>query len=290
MITTRLNNRRRDAVFLCFHSVADKGPPFLSVRPEAFERQLAILKRLRFRSGTLADIDRLARGERPDAKLVFLTFDDGYRDNYLTARPLLDAYGFRALVFLIPPQVDRGDTLEWPRVERHAKAYPDVMRALTWTMVEEMAADGHQFGSHTLTHPSLPEVGGEQLRQELSDSRARIAERLGSCEAIAYPFGHWTQQIADAAGEIGYSYGLTLPDDSQLGASPLSIPRIPIDHRDDERLFRLKLTPQYRSFLLSPLKPAARWVLRHSRARQRTGVSVAGAPTRAPSSPGSGSS
>ena len=76
---------------------------------EAFERQLEHARELGFRSGRHDDLERLARGERVDERLVFLTFDDGYVDNHATARPLLEAYGFRGLIFLLPPRVDHGE-------------------------------------------------------------------------------------------------------------------------------------------------------------------------------------
>lgn len=263
-----LSNRSREAVFLCYHSIADDGPPFTSVTAEAFERQLSTLKQLGFRSGRHDDLARLARGERVDGRLAFLTFDDGHVDNHATARPLLEAYGFNALIFLLPPRVDGGKSLNWPRVEGRALRYPGVMRSLTWEQVGEMAADGHQFGSHTLTHPLLTELGDEDLRQELSDSRARITERLGRCDSIAYPFGVWDRRVAQAAADVGYSFGFTLPDGSQMSADPLTIPRISVDHRDDEQRFRRKLGATYRALSLSPCRPFARRVLRRSLAHE----------------------
>ncbi|HEX2071115.1 MAG TPA: polysaccharide deacetylase family protein [Thermoleophilaceae bacterium] len=271
MSRSALRNRSRDAVVLCYHSIADGGPPFLSIAPDAFERQLATLRRLGFRSGTLDDLAELAAGRRPDGRLAFLTFDDGFRDNYSTARPLLEAYGFRALIFLVPPLVDDGAPLAWPRVEGHLRAHPEIMRSMTWEMVGEMAAAGHRFGSHTLTHPRLPDLDDEALHAELSESRAAIERRLGDCAAVAYPFGVWTLRVAAAAAAAGYSHGFTLPYGAQLEAGPLTIPRVSVDHRDDERRFRLKLTAPYRALLLSRLKPAARRVLRRSPAHEAPG-------------------
>jgi peptidoglycan/xylan/chitin deacetylase (PgdA/CDA1 family) len=266
-----LRNRTRDAVFLCYHSIAQDGPPFLSVSPEAFERHLALLRRLGFRSGTLADLTQMAQGVRPPSKLAFLTFDDGYVDNHTTARALLNAYGFRAIVFVIPPLVNEGAPLAWPRVERYVDAHPEIMRSLTWTMIEELRADGHEIGSHTLTHPQLPDLSDDHLRDELVEPRRRIADQLGACEAIAYPFGEWSPRVAAAAAAAGYRMGFTLPYGAQRDADVLTIPRINVDHRDDERRFRLKLTAAYRRVLLSPLKPAARRMLRRSPAHEAAG-------------------
>jgi peptidoglycan/xylan/chitin deacetylase (PgdA/CDA1 family) len=276
-MTAPLRNRDRDAVFLCYHSVAEDGPPFVSIGPDAFERQLALLRRREFRSGTLDDLADLARGSRPDAKLVFLTIDDGYRDTFTIARPLLDAYGFRAIVFVIPPFLDGGAPLSWPRVERHVQSHPDVMRSMDWEMAATLADEGHAIGSHTLGHPVLPELDDERLAHELAESRAQLVDRLGGCDAIGYPFGLWTRRVADAAAAAGYSYGFTLPYGAQRDADALTVPRISVDHRDDERRFRQKLSPLYRRLMLSPIKPAARRLLGRSPAHQTAASGPGGA-------------
>ena len=262
MTRSPLGTRGSAAVFLAYHSIAPDGPPYTSVTPAAFERHLATLVRLGYRSGSMADLERLARGERTAGRLAFLTFDDGYRDNGDIARPLLEAHGFRGLFFVMPPFVDGGATLSWPRVEDRVREHPEVMRSLTWDTVEDMAAAGHEFGSHTLTHRALPELDGEELRQELLDSRRRVASRTGRCTSLAYPFGLWTQHVLAAAADAGYSFAFTLPYGAQPSAGPLCIPRLAVDHRDDERGFRRKLSPAYRAFHLSRLKPVARRVLR----------------------------
>lgn len=264
-MTNGLRNRDRGAVFLCYHSIAEDGPPFVSIRPEAFERQLALLRRRGFRSGTLAELAELARGGRPRAKLAFLAIDDGYRDTFTAARLLLDAYGFRALVFVIPPLLDGGGApLRWPRVEAHCESHPQIMRSMDWEMAGALAGEGHTIGSHTLSHPVLPDLDDERLTHELAESRAELARRLGGCEAIAYPFGLWTPRVARAAAGAGYTYGFTLPYGAQRDADALTIPRINVDHRDDERRFGQKLSPLYRRLMLSPLKPAVRRLLGRS--------------------------
>jgi peptidoglycan/xylan/chitin deacetylase (PgdA/CDA1 family) len=272
-MTSALRNRSRGAVFLCYHSIAEDGPPFVSIAPDAFERQLALLRRRGFRSGTLDDLADLARGQQPDAKLVFLTIDDGYRDTFTTARPLLDAYGFRAFVFVIPPFLeDGGASLSWPRVETHLRSHPQVMRSMDWEMAGTLADEGHTIGSHTLSHPVLPELDDERLAHELVESRGELTRRLGGCETIGYPFGLWAPRVAEAAKAAGYSYGFTLPYGAQHAADALTIPRIAVDHRDDERRFGQKLSPLYRRLILSPLKPAARRLLGRSPAHASSGA------------------
>jgi peptidoglycan/xylan/chitin deacetylase (PgdA/CDA1 family) len=255
-----LANRSRAVAFLCYHSVADEGPPFLSVPVATFERHLRIVERLGYRAGGRRELAAIAAGARPRHPLAFLTFDDGFADNAEAVASLLTQRGWTAQVFVLPPAVDRGGPLDWPEVRRRRAAHPRILRSLDWRSVETMAAAGIEFGSHTNTHRRLPELGDEELRQELLDSRRRIAARLGSCDSLAYPFGDWDARVADAARDAGYRFAFTLPSGAQLAATALSIPRVPIDHRDDDRRFAFKLSPLGRALLLSPAKAPARAV------------------------------
>jgi peptidoglycan/xylan/chitin deacetylase (PgdA/CDA1 family) len=262
-----LRNRSRRATFLCYHSIAAEGPRYLTVSAELFERQLAELQRRGLRSGGLPALAELAAGRRVEPT-VFLTFDDGFRDNYEAALPLLREYGFGAFVFVLPPLVDAGTPFEWPEVADDRARFPSTMRSVTWSMLEEMKEGGFEVGSHTLSHPHLPALGGEALREELWESRARIRKRLGSCDSLAYPFGEWSAEVAAAARDCGYRFAFSLPTHGgQRGATPLSIPRINVDYRDDEGRLAGKLSPLGKRIFLSPAAATARRMTRPLRNR-----------------------
>ena len=262
----RLRNRSSHAVFLCYHSVAPEGPRYLTISADLFERQLALLRRRGFRGGDLTALGELAAGGDP-GPTAFLTFDDGFRDNYETVLPLLREYGFPAFVFTLPPLLTEGGAFAWPEMAVDRERYPATLRSVDWAMLEEMKEGGFDVGSHTLNHSHLPALGGEQLREELWQSRAAIRERLGACDTLAYPFGEWSAEVAAAAAECGYRYAFTLPTVSgQHRAAPLSIPRVNVDYRDDERRFGLKLSSLGRRVLLSSTVGA----IRRRRARAAT--------------------
>lgn len=253
-----LRNRSRRAVFLSYHSVAPRGPKYLTVTTELFERQLDHFTRRGRVSGGLEELRALAEGRDAGANL-FLTFDDGYVDNCEAALPLLRERGFKAFVFILPPVVDEGGPLLWPEVAEEAAATPEMMRSVTWEMVEEMKEGGFEIGSHGLRHASLPTLSDEELREELWDSRQRIVERLGSCDTIAYPFGDWDARVAAAAAECGYKLAFTQPTRTgQRRATPLSIPRVNVDYRDEGRRLDFKLSAGGRRLLLSPQLTRAR--------------------------------
>lgn len=260
-----LRNTSGRAAFFCLHAVAEAGPAFLTVPPDAFERQLATLTRRGWVTGGLEALASVLAGRRPARPTAFLTFDDGYLDNYTAMFPILRAYGARAIVYLLPRAVDTGGELRWPEVEADVERFPDVMRSMTWEQAGEMAEGGVDFGSHTLTHPSLPTCDDGRLAAELGESREHVRERLGSCDSIAYPFGHWDRRVAAATARAGYRSAFTLPSGHQRTVGPLSIPRLAVDHRDDPRRFSVKLSPLGRRALLTP----AHTVVRRARALRR---------------------
>lgn len=247
-----LRNRSRRATFLCYHSIAPRGPRYLTVSAELFERQLATLRRRGIRCGGLAALAEVAAG-RPGQPTAFLTFDDGFLDSYSTALPLLRRYGCRAFIFVLPPLLEEGGDLNWPEVAEDHRRDPTSMRSVDWTMLEEMGESVFEVGSHTLTHRPLVDLDGEAVREELWESRRQIKERLGRCDVLAYPFGESSTEIEAAAAECGYRFAFTLPTRlGQLQSTAWSIPRINVDDRDQDRRFALKLSPLGKRVLLSP--------------------------------------
>jgi len=159
-----------------------------------------------------------------------------------------------------------GETVSWVTLPGadvdDQREHPDVMRSMTWDQVGEMVEAGTEIGAHTMTHPRLSMLHGEELRQQLVDSRKAVIDRLGSCDLFAYPFGDLAPETVRAVADAGYRYAFAQPTAGQATHTRFTIPRIPVDARDDERRFGLKLHAPVRSGLLSPLKPAAAGAVR----------------------------
>jgi peptidoglycan/xylan/chitin deacetylase (PgdA/CDA1 family) len=254
----RLRNRGGEATFLCYHSVAPAGPKYLTVSPELFAGHLQTFRERGFRTGDVGDLEAIATGGVVPPT-VFLTFDDGFVDNYETVLPLLRDWGMRGFVFVLPPLVDEGAPLLWPETAADVARFPSTMRSVNWRMLEEMKDAAFEVGAHTLTHPHLPNLDDERLREELWESRSRVKDRLGSCDTLAYPFGHWDPRVAAAAADCGYRFAFTLPTDfGQRSADALSIPRLNVDRRDSGARLAGKLSPRGRAFYLGSATKAAR--------------------------------
>jgi peptidoglycan/xylan/chitin deacetylase (PgdA/CDA1 family) len=261
-----LANRSSSLVFLCYHSINDTATSH-SVTPNRFERQLATLRAVGYGAASQQTLTELVTGRPPGGRLALLTFDDGFRDTYTDALPILQAYGFGALVFVLPTLVDRAAAFTWPEVAAETRRHPEVFRSLSWPEIGLMREAGVEVGSHTCRHGLLTTLDDEELRQELLDSRRRIEAEVGHCQSIAYPYGACNRAVIAAARAAGYRFGFSLPYGAigvgwQRGYDEMRIPRVALHDHDDERRVRMKLTPGGRRVLLSPAMRGLRYVNR----------------------------
>lgn len=113
------NKYARRGVVLMYHRIAEpiSDPWDLSVSPEHFEEHLKVLKSYNVISvNELADI--LAKKSKIPPHTVVVTFDDGYRDNYLTAKPLLEKYHLPASFFIPTDSIGKQKEFWWDVLER----------------------------------------------------------------------------------------------------------------------------------------------------------------------------
>ena len=82
--------------------------------------------------------------------------------------------------------------------------------AVTWDQLREMNQAGVEIGSHTVTHPILPNVDDEQLRYELVSSRTRLESELGTPVTLfCYPNGSYDDRVETAVRDAGYKLAVT---------------------------------------------------------------------------------
>lgn len=108
-------------------------------------------------------------------------------------------------------------------------------RPLTWAQVREMAANGIEFGSHSVTHPVLTSLDDDTLRYELGDSKRELERHLGQPVAtLAYPVGRsfaFDGRVIDTARKLGYRLGISyMRGTNPLAAiEPFALRRIPVE-------------------------------------------------------------
>jgi peptidoglycan/xylan/chitin deacetylase (PgdA/CDA1 family) len=232
-----------DLLVLCYHAVSPSWPAALSVTPEALDAQLGALAQRGYRGTRFTD----AVVEPVDGPIVAVTFDDNYRSVLELAKPILDRYGFPGTLYVPTDWPDQDGPMQWPGIDRWlGTPHEQEMASLTWGELRGLADAGWEIGSHTCSHPRLPEIDDAALERELRDSKARIEQELGRpCTSLAYPYGAVDARVEAATRRAGYVTAGTIPRVLPR-PQPLLFPRTPIFHEDDMRRFSTKVSPAVR--------------------------------------------
>lgn len=204
-ISARLHRRALPCgpLMLMYHAVTpeDSRPRWpWAVSMRQFQAQLDFLAAARYTTLTQRELAATPAAALP-ARVVVITFDDGYRNNLLAADEL-SRRGMRASWFIVTGNI--GAAPGWPSEHRPAG------RMLDAAELRRLQADGMEIGSHTVSHPRLPTTADAQLRRELADSRAALQDLLGApVDSFAYPYGAWDARCAAAVAAAGYSSACT---------------------------------------------------------------------------------
>jgi peptidoglycan/xylan/chitin deacetylase (PgdA/CDA1 family) len=167
--------------------------------PRRFEAQMRHLATTGVRLISLDKfIDALdGRADSPGAG-VAVTFDDGFADTFANALPVLARYGIPATMFALSDRMDAHN--DW----MSTRGFPR-RQLMSATQIREMAASGIDIGSHTRTHPRLPELDARQKRDEIHGSKARLEDLLGrGVTSFAYPYGLFDDDSRQAVEDAGY--------------------------------------------------------------------------------------
>lgn len=270
----RLSTRKHSHGFtiVMYHRVVEEADPYYpySVSLPLFDAQMRFFRRWCAVFPLDAILTCLEAGRTLPRHCVALTFDDGYRDTYTLAWPVLKRYKLPATVYVAVRAPQRGWL--WPDLLRHVirqttesrlvletlndsgpyafelgseshrlcavkqldsllKQLPNNRKEmviqelawklchisleqfrleglmLSWNELKELAANGIEIGSHTVTHPILTHVSGEEAAREIESSRRIIEEKLRiPVRHFAYPNGEFTdfspevQRCVEAAG------------------------------------------------------------------------------------------
>jgi peptidoglycan/xylan/chitin deacetylase (PgdA/CDA1 family) len=203
----------------------------------------------------------------PPRPLLAITFDDGQRDNFLHARPILREVGIKASFFVPIAAIESNDTL-WhdrlayavqrmlernrARVESSARelgiasqdgsltpldfvervkslpsgararyvadmesacggpARPDWDGMMSWSELRVLSEEGHEIGSHSMSHALLPELDDRALRYEIGESRRIIEQNLGTdVLSFCYPNGDSDGRVVEVVKNAGYEQAVT---------------------------------------------------------------------------------
>ena len=216
---------------LTYHSVGVDAS--YSVRNGLFEKQIEFLKS-RFQIVLLKELREAISSTDSNTGIACITFDDGYKDNYEKALPILERYKVKASFFIATGFL--GSVL---------KTSSDERQMMNASQVRELARLGHEIGAHTISHPKLTEISLEAARKEIQESKKILQELTGDkLSSFAYPKGCFSHDLKTIVAECGFSYAVITSD--KLLSEPidwLAIPRVGVFRSLDMAAFKARLSP-----------------------------------------------
>ncbi len=232
-----------EAPIMMYHHVSNVIPTdvlgmSLTVKNTLFQQQLAYLKQHNYHTITFNQLfDALYFGGPLPVHPIILTFDDGYKDVFTFAYPLLKEYGFTGTFNII-------------------SGYVQSPGYLSWGDIRGMLIGGMQIASHTVHHYSLGPLvayAPAEAQYELQHSKATLQQQLGiTIQQFCYPSGSpfrggtLAEQVAIEAMLSADGYVGATTDPGQTGVyqssiSPFALLRIRVDGRSNLQTFEYSL-------------------------------------------------
>lgn len=154
--------------------------------PTKFHSHLVHIRDEGFHTALLHDLTDRTIDPTHKLRTVVLTFDDGLVSDYEVAFRLLTEFGMKAVFFLNTATVGQ-------------EGY------LNWNQIVEMQQHGMSIQSHSRSHVDLTVLPTPALDAELSESRRRLEDRLGTrVDFLAAPRGLLDRRVVRRALAFGY--------------------------------------------------------------------------------------
>ncbi|OBR41605.1 MULTISPECIES: polysaccharide deacetylase family protein [Aeromonas] len=227
---------RREMPVIMYHRFieheSEKGVHGTWMPIAMFEKHLRLMKWLGYETLTFRDladkgfIHRLQYGKR----YLMITADDGYQDNLTRMLPLLEKYGYKAVVYVVTGE-------GYNRWDVEQASNPDTrVDLMNGEQLKALVASGHvEIGGHTLTHPRLSKLAPEQQAHEIQENKRQLETLLGHpLLSFAYPYGDMDESAKAQAMAAGYRFAVATNSGPRgMHQDPFRIRRIAIFPRTD---------------------------------------------------------
>lgn len=242
-----VKKKKYEMPVIMYHRVikdeSEKGVHGTYVTIEQFEEQMKYLKKKGYETVTFKDMlnNRYKQRFDKDKKWIMLTFDDGYKDNYENAFPILKKYQFKGIIYIL-------DGIEYNKWDVDNPGNPERKFALmNQDELLEMQNYGIEFGGHTSTHPRLAELSTEQVKSEIINSKSNIEKIIGrELLSFAYPYGSLNEEVKKIPQEAGYKFAVATDSGSIVFSDDLfEIRRIGIFPTNNLFNFKRKVSGKY---------------------------------------------
>lgn len=235
---------------LMYHMIREPIPGArfnkMRVRPEEFRRQIAWLAQNGWKFCFVSELIR--QPNTPGQRRVALTFDDGFRDNYLAAFPVLREFNAKATLY---PVVARPPGFDWSTKKKAKHAEGELGREpkIADAEIAEMLASGLlELGGHGLTHPNLPSLSETEAAREIAGCKAALEQAFNTqVPTFCYPFGLFGAREIELVRRAGF-IGATTTEEGVGGPDAFQLRRIKVSGAEGMLGFRLRVRTGRRGY------------------------------------------
>jgi len=224
-------NAKNTVAVLNYHQINDVDKNALTVTVKDFDDQMRYLSENNYNVITPKEmLDAFKNNAKIPDKTVIITFDDGYKDNYENAYPILKKYNLKGTIFVITDYVS---------------LYPNY---ITWDEAKEMQKSGViNLESHTMDHFNLLKISKNDARLQLANSKYWLEAHLKKpVTFLAYPEGDYNEDLKNMLKELKYegaftvNYGLVSSD-----SDAYEMPRVAVFGHQTGNFRRFKQKLEY---------------------------------------------
>jgi peptidoglycan/xylan/chitin deacetylase (PgdA/CDA1 family) len=187
----------------------------LSVPTSNFESETAWLAAKGYNSITLEQLYLFSQGKftLPKKPIIF-TFDDGYKDDFDNAVPILKKYNFVGSFAVIT---------QWPGQTQGTNIYA------SWDDIQKAKSEDMEIVCHTQNHfdGTNPKFDSSYIFQNLSGCKKDLNDHGISTDILIYPYGHYSLDYINQAKKVGFVMGVTVHHGDVINLDNLmQVPRI----------------------------------------------------------------
>lgn len=225
VLRNKLFNNSSVCVFTYHHITDERRLPF-NVRLARFEKQMEFLSRSQIVMHPKEFLKVLDTGFTLKGPKVFLTFDDGYKDFYLNAYPILQRLRLPCILFVNTFNLDSSESAHFVTRSELMMMKPEIVTVC----------------SHSHSHALLSACDDAQIETEIGKSKRIIEElNLGNTDYFAYPYGtinafdeRSMRWVSDHGFRVAFTsiHGLV-----NNKTNPYRVPRIRVDDSDSVLMF-----------------------------------------------------
>ena len=195
--TEELTNKidQAKAIILIYHSVRPMSDTFtksqrdFNLDPIMFDKQIKYLLDNGYNIIPMSDLlEHYQNNKSLPKNAVIINFDDGWKNQYKYAYPILKKYGISATFFIYTDKISVGHAF------------------MNWDEIIDLQNNRMEIQSHSIDHPILTRINDdEKLFNEIYQSKKILEQKLNKpIKIFAYPYGMYNEKTISVVKNTGY--------------------------------------------------------------------------------------